>query len=234
MSITDYSIPPRSLSLRGIDLVDSNIDPAAVRDITLLPKALEMFTYTWDNSGWGIEDRLDCSLLFEGIKAQAESLTSLNISTSISHRHHQPTIDAPIGALRDFSTLKHVTLFAGVLLSSPLRSSAPSPLAELLPPTLVTLDISLGDPWDLRLSMAVTGCPYTWTETRRSFKSLETFCIHCDERVFIELILAFRNAGITISMSYLLLLRGHLQPIIRSKQKSATKTATVGRTSQLL
>lgn len=208
----DIYVPRAASSVQHLELRHCNIESTSLQALILAPKELKSFTYVVSRDTVPIPQRseLDCSLLSMTLRFHAASLTTLIIRDTANT--HNLDASGLIGSLREFPVLQHVKLCAELLLAPPLRApsrtSSPyatyNPLGDLLPPSLVTLELWLSHRFDIPKFIRSTGCPQAWREAKTRLPACEEFTLHYvpqNAPPLIKLVTStFAHVGITLSL----------------------------------
>lgn len=175
-----YTLPPKSSTVKHIDLVDSHVSSTALSRILRLPAALESFRYEVGGATVSCLSFIAADLM-PGLLSQASSLRELAITTEEAGdlKEDEPVI----GSLSGLYMLERLALPAVVLLGDPSQSLHSDRvvhrnlLDDLLPPHLITLELDLEAMWDLDQIVSVTGLPKTLPQTSKRIPSLRKIVI---------------------------------------------------------
>lgn len=175
-----YTLPPKSSTIKHINLVKSLVSCSVLSRVLRLPIALESFRYEVSGPSVGYWPFVAADLL-PGLLLQANSLRELKITTQEAEDLGE---DEPvIGSLSGLQVLERLALPALVLLGSPPdsldsnRVVRRNPLDDLLPPRLVTLELYLEGAWDLAQLLNVTGLPKNLSQTSQRIPSLRKIVV---------------------------------------------------------
>lgn len=175
-----YALLPKSSPVTSLDLEMSAVSGTLLNHLLTLPAALERFQYDVD---WEmlVGGAFVPSQFLPGLLAQANSLKELVID--IKHVSDSTEGNLPIGSLAELHVVERLAVPVGLLLLyGPADSdvAAQNPLDTLLPPSLVTLELSLDRAWwgGLGRLMTITGIPETLPTTARHIPTLRHIVIH--------------------------------------------------------
>lgn len=185
-SLLDSTVTLRSRSskITHVRLESTIIINAGVINLLLsTPRGLESFQY--EPGIWADEVHYALADIYLGLRSQKDTLTELFITcddwTLCDNRASRP------GPLTIFTSLRHLKLPAAALIQfegGAQRIVGRNPLDDLLPPSLVTIELDLGgDAFAGREAfLNATGLPYSLLSTSRFLPELRTFnlagCIH--------------------------------------------------------
>ncbi|KAF8309541.1 hypothetical protein DL93DRAFT_2170244 [Clavulina sp. PMI_390] len=202
-------------SVENLHFKHCDFGPNLLATLLVLPRALRTLFYTQARkSTRHTPFGFDWDAFSSALRTHTTTITSIDISTVTTHGHS--IIIETIGtleSLREFLVLREVRLPARALLG-PARESSPSDtdsppsdpasLSLALPMSLVTLEIRLNWPWNLRYFMDRTSCPEGWPSEKRHLPALESFILRriggddAARKAGKEVIDAFANAGIEV------------------------------------
>lgn len=198
-------------AIQNLELIHSHIDSSLLQSLILTARKLETFKYTdIGESHYQVPEQhiLQCSVLQSALHAHASTLTSLEIRASGNRNGIRVNGNGCIGSLREFPVLRHIKLYAEVLFGSPLplgpaMNNPPPQLGSLLPPSLVTLDLWLGDRFTIVDLVAATGLPYSLKQTKELLPMFQTLSIHgafspLMSRAAMDAVREFRGVGIVM------------------------------------
>lgn len=167
-----YILAPKSSSVTRLNLVMSVVSCSLLGRLLTLPAALESFRYVVGSCTVGTEPFLPSRFL-PGLLTQARSLKELIVDTQYADNFDG---DEPLlGSLTQFCVLERLALPVSMLLQpGQLSARAQNPLDELLPSSLVTLELDLDNRWSGGLTqfLHVTGIPQTLPASARRLSNL--------------------------------------------------------------
>ena len=179
----DSALPPDSEMIRrgtssitDLCFVSSDVGLRFLNGLLTFPRKLKKFECVI--SGTAIVARP--SELVPGLHLHRHSLTYLTFSGKFGGLFASDGV--VIGSLSEFTSLTYLRLPLLLLLGHPqegveLEMATMDPIAPLLPPSLVRLELELRV-WPFKEFMLVTGYPDSWLRSRRRFQSLEHFVVH--------------------------------------------------------
>lgn len=196
--------------INHLALVECDIAPSLLSAILVLPRELHTLQYDMVPDPRQLHG-FDWDAFSAAIYTHSATLTMLNVS-NLSLDEFSTESGSIVGvlqSLRDFAVLQHLRLPARALLG-PVRDESsldccyPLSFSPLLPTSLITLDLRLNWPWDLRSFMERTSCPELWWIEKANLPNLTQFVLRrvggddlaC--RAGDNLIKAFAESGIIV------------------------------------
>lgn len=197
-------------SITHLSLESCDIAPPLLSTLLVLPKELHSLRYSMVPDPHH-RHGFDWDSFSAAIYTHSGTLTTLDVSSLTTHDYSSeagPTVGT-LESLRDFSVLQHVRLPARALLgpardNSNTDSHHPQALSLLLPASLITLELRLNWPWDLRYFMDRTSCPELWWNEKVNLPHLTSFVVRrfggddAARKASSDLIDAFADSGIII------------------------------------
>lgn len=165
-----FQNPAGASTVTELSFECSAAETRLLADLLRLPKALNSFVYHCGGGSVGPAEFI-ASELAEGLRAQAHSLTQLEILTSAGARDMDDEAQASVlGSLRDFVKLERVKLSLTLLFGPPPKGNESEnrihSLVPLLPPSLAFLDIDLDEGWTVDAFLRAANMSPRWHEQR--------------------------------------------------------------------
>lgn len=199
-------------SMRRLSFERCDIAPSLLNSMLLLPKKLSYIHCLLAPIYYRFQ-KCDWNSLSIALRIHSHSLTTIAIYPlrnieGIPELGRMRSV-GKLGSLLEFRALRHVKLPASALFGPidqhEISMTRPILLSNLLPISLVSLELCLGTAWDFQHFMDLTSYPNLWLHERKNFPALRRFIVHryrydrtaCNAD--LSMIEAFEQSGIVVA-----------------------------------